>query len=638
MVHSQAPSDRASSRLRAGVASALVLATLVAFGPVLGGGFLPYDDQNFILQNPRLQQGFTGESLAWTVTSTEARNWYPLTWLTHIADFSLHGKQPRGHHLTNLVLHAVNAAVLFLVLEALTGALWKSALVAAVFALHPVQVEPVAWIVQRKTLLSALFFLLTIDAWRRYVARPALGRYAAVFALLALALLSKPMAVTTPFVLLLLDAWPLGRLSPPAPPPPRSRRAGARQRETPGPSRGAVIGTFAAASRIEVGSRAHGARDLRGRLVAEKIPLLLLCAAASAVTAVAQRPTEMALAILPLGARIANAIHAYAVYLCKFLWPRDLAIFYPHPGAALGGAAVLGALLLLLAITAVAWRARARCPAALVGWLWFLGSLVPVIGIVQVGLQGMADRYLYTPMIGLAIMAAWGGEALLGRRLAPAARAAGFAGAFAAIVAVLGFLAWQQARLWRDPVALFAHTVRVTPPSRVTHRLLADAFMEKGRVDEAIAEYTESLRIGPNAETHYNLAEPLVARGRAAEAMAHYRAALRLDPGLAPARYNLAVLLIREGKFGEAESELREAIRRAPGLDAAHYALGNLLARQGRFADALPAFREAVRLRPSDPGRRLRLSRVEAILRGNGGAGGAAAPSRPAPAREESRP
>ncbi len=567
------------ARLRPLLAASLALLAFLALLPVRNGEFITYDDESFILRNEHLQRGFTSESLAWSLTSTEASNWHPLTWLTHIADFSLHGKRPRGHHLTNLALHALNAALLFLVLESLTGARWKSAFVAAVFAVHPVQVEPVAWIVQRKTILSTLFFLLTLGAWGRYAASPGARRYLPVLALCALALLSKPMAVTTPFVLLLLDVWPLGRMKAPA-------------------TRAAVM----------------------GRLVVEKIPLLAMSVAVSALTFVAQSATRSSLEVLPLGRRVQNAIHAYAAYLGAFLWPKDLSVFYPYPGGGLSMASVIGTLALLVAITALAWRARARCPAVIIGWLWYLGTLVPVIGIVQVGLQARADRYLYTPIIGLLIAVTWGGEAWLGRRVPRAALAV----AAAAVVAALAGRSTLQAAVWRDSITLFEHAARVTGPNPVAQRNLGDAFMREGRIDQAIARYRESIRINPySPEAYYNLAEPLLAKGRVEEAEAGYRDALRIQPAMYPARYNLAVLLIRLKKFEEAEAQLREAVRLAPDLAAAHYTLGNLLARQGRLAEALPEFQAAVRLRPDDRETRLRLERVRAML------GSGARPARP---------
>ena len=602
------------ARLRPAVAVALAILTVLALVRVGDGEFITYDDESFILGNQNLQQGFTGESLVWSLTATEASNWYPLTWITHIADFSLYGKNPRGHHLTNLALHVANAVLLFLVLEAMTGALWKSAFVAAVFAVHPLQVEPVAWIVQRKTMLSTLFFLLTLGAWRRYAAAPGVHRYLPILAFFALALLSKPMAVTTPFVLLLLDAWPLGRMAGPAPP---SSARGKRAGSVAIPSRGVPIGSLRAS---------RGFALVFGRLLAEKLPLFALSAAVSAVTLVAQRRAETSLEVLPPGLRVANAIHAYAAYLGKFLWPRDLAVFYPYPGAGLAGASVLVALAVLLAVTALAWRARARCPAALVGWLWYLGTLVPVIGIVQVGLQAMADRYMYTPIIGLLIMTAWGGEAVLVPRVSRVPLAL----AVVALVAALAGRSALQAGMWRDSVSLFGHAVRVTGPNAVAQRNLGDAFMRRGKIDEAIGRYREALRINPYfAEAHYNLAEPLLARERIADAEAQYREAMRLDPRMYPARYNLAVLLIRAGRLDEAEAQLREAIRLAADLAPAHYTLGNLLARQGRFAEALPEFRAAVRLRPDDREARLRLSRVQAML-----ASGAKPTSPPAGAPE----
>ena len=577
-------------RMRLCVSVGLAILAVLALLPVRDGEFITYDDEGELQRNEHLHRGFTRESLAWSLTSLESSNWTPLPWLTHIADFSVYGENPRGHHLTNLALHAANAALLFHVLMTMTGARWKSAFVAAVFAVHPLQVEPVAWLIQRYTLLSTLFFLLTLGAWVRYAASPGARRYLPVLALCALALMSKPMAVTTPFVLLLLDAWPLGRMKAPTPTSPaRGKRGAAAPGLPPGATRAAVI----------------------GRLVVEKLPLLAMSVAVSALTFLAQSATRSSLEVLPPGLRVQNAIHAYADYLGAFLWPKDLAVFYPYPGGGLSTASVIGALAILAAITTLSWRVRARCPAAIVGWLWYPGTLVPVIGIVQVGLQAMADRYMYTPIIGLLIMTAWGSEAVLRPRVKPAVLAA----AAAMIVAALAGCAWVQAGLWRDSVTLFEHTARATGPNPVAQRNLGDAFMRKGRIDDAIARYRESIRLNPySPEAYYNLAEPLLARGRVEEAEARYRDALRLRPAMYPARYNLAVLLIRLKKFEEAEAQLREAVRLAPDLAPAHYSLGNLLARQGRLAEALPHFQDAVRLRPDDREARLRMERVQAML------------------------
>jgi Flp pilus assembly protein TadD len=542
---------------------ALVLAAAVAFRPVGGFPFISYDDDVVLVDNPRLRSGLTAENVVWAFTTTKAANWVPLTWLSHLLDAQLFGLDPGAHHRVNLLLHLGSAVLLFWAVNALTGALWRSALVAALFALHPLHVESVAWVTLRRDVLSALFGFAALGLYARYARRPTALRYAAVAAALALGLMAKPMLVTWPFLLLLLDAWPLGRF----------RAAGPG-----GPG---------------------GARGRWPALVLEKAPLAALAAAAAIVTLIAQRGAVAALVDVPASARVANALLAYASYLAKTVWPRDLAVFYPHPGVDYSAAGALASALLLAAITAAALLLRRGRPWLAAGWFWFLGTLVPVIGLVQTGDQAMADRYTYLPLTGLFVIVAWTSAeiAASGRRAQSAVAAATIAA-----LAVLGVATRLQVGLWRDSETLFRHALQVTTDNHLAHDHLGVALDARGRTAEAIAQYRQSLAILPG-QPHAlsNLGADLVALGRFDEALACYTEALRRKPDFPQARVNFANLLVRLGRDGEALGQLRAALASRPDLPSAHYNLGILLHRRGATAEAARHLREAVRLDPGDP-------------------------------------
>jgi hypothetical protein len=436
--------------------AALALLTLAAYLPTLHNGFVNLDDGFYVTGNPQVREGITRASAAWALTANVANNWHPLTLLSHQLDCQLFGLDPAGHHATSLLLHLANTLLLFAVLRGMTGAVWRSAIVAALFAIHPAHVESVAWVAERKDVLSALFWILAMAAWMGYARRPSLGRYLLVALTMVLGLMAKPMVVTLPFALLLLDVWPLER-------------------------------------------RGLGWK----RLIAEKLPLLALSAAASLVTLRYQRTSLAPLDLVPWSLRIANAAVSYAAYLGKLLLPRNLAVFYPIP-LAIPVWQVAGAAALLAGLTALAvWKAR-RAPWLLIGWLWFLGTLVPVIGLVQVGRQAMADRYTYLPSIGLFVAIVWEIAALAGKRRAILATAA------AAIVALLAAGTWKQAGTWHDSVALYRHALAVTRGNYVSH---------------------------------VGLAKALVAKRDWKGAAEQYRAALALRPGLTEARAGLAAVL-----------------------------------------------------------------------------------------------
>jgi Flp pilus assembly protein TadD len=518
-----------------------------------------------VKNNPHVQGAFSAANLTWAWTTTQAANWHPLTWLSLMLDTQLFGKGAWGYHLTNLLLHLANTLLLFGLLRRLTGATLRSALVAALFAVHPLHVESVAWVSERKDVLSTLFGFLTVWAYARYAEAPGLRRYLLVVLGLALSLMAKPMLVTLPFVLLLLDYWPMRRW----------RLAGAASDDGT-PPRSAVPA---------------------GWLLLEKLPLLVLSAASSAMTVWAQRHGRaiQELAGLPLPARLSNALVSYVDYLRQTIWPSDLALFYPHPGANLPAWQVAGAALLVLAVTALALWGGRRWPYLLVGWLWYVGTLVPVIGLVQVGFQARADRYTYVPLIGIFLMLSWGLTDLArrwhGREVL----------ACAAGLALICFTAitWSQTRYWHDSVTLWNHTLEVTEGNFIAHNNLGEILTEQGKAAEATRHFREALRIRPDSkEAHNNLGIIFINQGEAAEAIWHLREAVRLEPAYSDAHNNLGIALVNQGKAAEATRHFREAVRLKPDNSKYHNNLGGILIRQGKRAEAIQHFREAVRLEP----------------------------------------
>jgi tetratricopeptide (TPR) repeat protein len=434
-------------RLSLLLGAALALLTLAAYLPTLHNGFVNLDDGLYVTGNSHVQAGITRASVAWALTANVANNWHPLTLLSHLLDCQLFGLDAAGHHATSLLLHLANVLLLFAVLRQLTGAVWRSAAVAALFAVHPAHVESVAWVAERKDVLSALFWLLAMGAYGRYARRPALGRYLWVVLAMALGLAAKPMVVTLPFALLLLDVWPLERLG--------------------------------------LGWR---------RLAMEKLPLLALSAASSLVTLRYQRTSLAPLGLDPWSLRLANAAVSYAAYLGKLLLPGNLAVFYPIP-LAIPAWKVAGAAALLAVITTLAVRSARKSPWLLVGWLWFLGTLVPVIGLVQVGRQAMADRYTYIPSIGLFVAIVWGIAELIGERRIVSTTI--LAMAVAAAIALLAMGTWMQIGYWRDSVALYRHALAVTRDNYVAHVGLAKALTARRNWTGAAEQYRAALALRP---------------------------------------------------------------------------------------------------------------------------------------------
>jgi Flp pilus assembly protein TadD len=555
---------------------ALVVAVFAVFWQVHTHDFVNFDDQEYVTDNPHVRAGLTVQGTAWAFTTFDAGNWHPLTWLSHMLDCQLFGLNPAGHHLASVVLHLANTLLLLLILHRMTGALWRSALVAALFAIHPLHVESVAWVAERKDVLSTLFWLLTIWAYLGYVKRPSPGRYLLVLFAFACGLMAKPMVVTLPFVLLLLDYWPLARMD-----------------------RGLPHGGENLQPHAAGGSGERPVTLLR--LLWEKVPLLALSAVSSVVTFIAQRSGGAVeiLDVVPVESRLGNALVSYVKYIGKMLWPNHLAIFYPHPGDSPPWWQTAEAALLLTCITLLVVREARRRPHLITGWLWYVGTLVPVIGMVQVGGQAMADRYTYVPLIGLFVVVAWS--------LADLAKTWRY-GRLASVVAVgatlsvLTICTWKQVRYWGNSLTLFEHALRVTTNNFVAENNLANALVSQNRLQEAIPHYARAIEIKPtHVEAYNNMGVLLASQGRFREASAYYLRALELKPDSAETHNNLGVALVQLGKVEEATLHYLKATKLKPDYAEAHNNLGNALAEQGRLREAVPYFEKALILNPSYP-------------------------------------
>jgi tetratricopeptide (TPR) repeat protein len=544
---------------------ALALLGLVAavFHPVREHDLVGYDDHAYITDNPDLRSGLTPENVVRAFTESFDANWIPLTRISLQLDSEFYGLEPAGFLITNAVFHALSALLLFAALTRMTRAMWPSAFVAAVFAVHPLHVESVAWAAERKDALAGVFWMLGMLAWARYVERPSRGAYGIVVLCLILGLLAKSVVVTLPFALLLLDYWPLRRLAPAGAPAPWPLD---RARLT--------------------------------RAVLEKLPLLVLVAAASAVTFAVQREGGAMLGAgeLPFDERLANAAVSYVIYLAQAVWPSGLAIFYPYPEDGLPAWQVAGSVALLALLSALALCWVRKRPYLAVGWLWYLGTLVPMIGLVQVGQQAHADRYMYLPLVGLAIAAAWGAADLASLRRG--ARQF-FAIAGAAAVAGLAFTAWQQVNTWRDAMTLFERAVAVTENNFIAHMNLAEDLLERGRADEAEPHAREALRIKPGSpEARLGWANVLAAQGRVDEALGRYEE-LQRNPNDTQAAGHYGLALLRTGRFAEAIDPLERALAVHGEVAELHVGMALAASQIGDFARAVRHGREALRLDPA---------------------------------------
>ena len=634
--------DRSDNTRRTILLGVLLGAVTVAlYWPATGHDFVNYDDNLYVSDNPHVTGGLTLENAGWAFRTGYAANWHPVTWLSHMLDCQIFGLKPWGHHLTSVLLHAFNAGLLFALLQQMTGARWRSLLVAALFAIHPLRVESVAWVAERKDVLSGCFGLLALWAYARYaVARKQKAEsrkqkaesgitphgsrithhasrtmdhrllttdHRSLFYLLslfffALGLMSKPMLETLPFVLLLLDYWPLKRIK---------KYEVRMQKAESGASPFTIHHSYF--------------------ILLEKLPFLVLAAAASVVTFVVQRRGGAmgAAEYFTPGARWGNALISYCRYLGKLFWPTDLAVFYPHPGQwPLGQILLAGGL--ILGVSVLLSVQRRRAPFLLVGWLWFLGTLVPAIGLIPVGGHSMADRYTYLPLIGVLILVVWGAYELTGGRHYPVMA---FAVAGSTAIVLCMAVTRQQLGYWKDSETLFRHALEVTENNHIAHYNLGLALDMKGQLDEAMGHYQEALRLKPDyadahnnlgialgrkgkvgeaisqfqealrvkpdyAEGHYNLGNALLMKGQIDEAITQYQEALRLNSDYANVHYNLGLALGRKGQIDEAISQYQEALRLKPDYAEVHDNLGNALARRGRADEAIREFQEAIRLKP----------------------------------------
>jgi protein O-mannosyl-transferase len=537
------------------VALVFVALNLIIYAPSLKYGFLQFDDSLYVTENAGVARGLSWAGFSWAFNVGYAANWHPLTWLSHMLDVQLYGMAGESHHLTNVVLHILNSLLLFWLLYRTTRAWRPSTLVALLFAVHPLHVESVAWIAERKDVLSTLFWMLTFHAYVSYVRRPLYHRYLAILALFCFGLMAKPMLVTLPLVLLLFDIWPLGRLS--------------------------------------LGS---GQRRVWLKLLVEKIPLFALSAVSSVFTVLAQSRggAVQNFEMLSLSQRVANAVVSYFMYIAQMLWPGDLIAYYHYEPPAVW--LIVVSVLILGAVSGlVVWIAK-RYPFLLVGWIWYLCTLLPVIGLVQVGAQSRADRYTYVPLIGLFIIAAWGIPKLLeGRRHLDI----GLGVTAAIVICALTALARNQVRYWENDIILWEHAVRAAPGSCFARTNLGTAFVARGDLNSAIDQYTEALRINPNfAEAHNSIGIALAKKGLWREAEFHYSEALRVKPGWAEVRINRGIVLGNLGKLDEAVSEFLVALKIDPNSAEAHSGLGIVLAKKGLWREAELHYLEALRIKP----------------------------------------
>jgi Tfp pilus assembly protein PilF len=511
---------------------ALAVSALLVFWQVRNFDFVSYDDDLYVYENPHVISGLTFDNIKWAFTTGQAANWHPVTWLSLMLDCQLFGAGAGRIHLVNLVLHIANTLLLFTVLRKMTGALWQSAFVAAAFALHPLHVESVAWVSERKDVLSAFFWILTIAAYYRYIKRPDIAGYLLTILVFALGLMAKPMVVTLPFVLLLLDYWPLERIK-------------------------------------------HFDRQVIYRLVLEKIPFIVLSIASSVVTFLAQQSSRVVISFdrFPLKFRIGNALVSYIKYIEKMIWPDGLAVFYPHP---YGNVSVLYAAIsaiLLLAVTILVLRLAKNHRYFVTGWFWYLGTLIPVIGIVQAGLQARADRYTYIPYVGLFIMLAWGLPELL-KKIPQRKIVLGVS--MVIVLTALGICAHRQSGYWKNGITLFSHTIEAVPQNNwLAFNNLGLACSRHGRYNEAIEAYKQAIKIKPNlAESYTNLGAAYANLGHLSEAIDAFKMAAQIDPDLAEAHYNLGYAYAKLGRYTEAIDIYKQAIGIKPDYALAHYNLG----------------------------------------------------------------
>jgi protein O-mannosyl-transferase len=565
----------------------LVLAVVVVFGRAVNYNFINCDDSAYVTCNPHVNTGFTRDNVRWALTAIHSSNWHPLTWLSHILDIECYGLWAGGHHLSNVVLHAAAVVLLFLALRQLTATFWRSLLVAAMFAVHPLRAESVAWVAERKDVLSGLFWMLTLLLYAWSVRRPSVARRLAVLAVFVLGLMAKSMLVTLPFVLLLLDFWPLGRWRP--------------KRFAPDPAAGSP----------------DIAAEPFTRLVLEKLPLFVAALVVGAVVAAGQRGTGATLAVgsLPLDVRLANAAVSYVAYLWKMLWPVDLAIVYPHPAVIHPGATQslllqgLLAAIVLTAVTAVVLRSARRRPYLVVGWLWYLGTLLPVIGVVQIGSHAMADRYTYLPMIGIFIMIAWGAADLVSQsrwlRVASGVAAAGVLLLWIAVAA-------RQVSYWSDSFAVFRHAIAVTDDNYFAHNALGVAYETNGQDERSLAEYEKAVAIAPSyASANVNLGIYWKNHGQYDKAQRYLRAAVDANPFGERNHAALEAVYVREKWLNKTIAALRRSVEENPHDPQDCLRLADLLSAHGKTAEAAAELERFLARNPDNAAVRAKLRQTQ---------------------------
>jgi protein O-mannosyl-transferase len=532
----------------------LVVSTLTVYHRVLNYGFVNYDDSDYVVKNKQVRSGLSCEGIVWAFTTGEAGNWHPLTWLSLMLDSQLFGNNIGGFHITSVLLHTINALLLFLVFKKMTGAMWRSAFVAAVFALHPLHVESVAWISERKDVLSGLFWILTIWSYLHYVRKGGVQWYVLTLIIFALGLMSKPMVVTLPLVLLLLDYWPLGR--------------------------------------FEV--------SWNRRIILEKVPFFILSAVSSVVTFFVQKSGGYVATKehVPLMARVINVPISYIEYIEKMLWPSGLAAFYPHPLYHVSVWKCVTATLVLLVIFVWAIKLVRSHKYVSVGWLWYVGTLVPVIGLIQVGDQALADRYTYIPLTGLLLIIAWGLPELIIKR---PNRQIVLGAAMPAVLVILAVCTYIQTGYWRNSIALFEHALKVTKDNYEAHFCLAKPYEDAGRIDISIQHLSEAVRIRPDYNMARNaLGAYLLEKGSTMEAISQFNKTLQINPNFADAHSNLCVAYNRAGMLEKAIEHGKMAVKLAPNKAEAYFNLGIALYRKGEIDEAVACWRQAVRLDPAD--------------------------------------
>jgi protein O-mannosyl-transferase len=554
-----------------GVCAVIVVLIWIVFGQTLGHDFVNYDDKTYVYGNSLVEDGLSWHGLARAFVDTQTNNWHPFTIISHMIDCQVYGLKPGGHHFTNVLLHTIAVVLLLLFLRDVTGHFWRSAFVTALFAIHPLRVESVAWIAERKDVLSAVFFFLTLGAYARYARSRSrsLGRYLTMSILFACGLMSKPMLVTTPAVLLLLDYWPLAR-----------------------------------GQRSEVRGQRFKA-EIWLKLVVEKLPLFALSAASSIVAFALQVQSPSSVGQLPFFWRLQNALVTYVTYIWQMFWPANLAVFYPHPDNHLALWQVALAAAFLVATTWVVFSLRRSRPYLLVGWLWYLIMLLPVIGIVEVGLQGHADRYTYLPQVGLYIALTWF-VADISASLRHRKEILATAGS--AVVITLSLCAWKQTTYWRNSETLWTHTLAVTTDNDVALTNFGTFLMERGQLDEALSYFQRALAVRSRSEHHhYNFSLALIhdsvgnvlaRQGRLDEAIVHLRQAIELRPDYPDAHYNLGTALFQKGDLDGAIAQWRTTLSIHPYDAGAHTSLGNALVQKGFLAEAADHYEKALQSEP----------------------------------------